>query len=969
MGDLEEERKKFKLACLLEKSLNPVEEMKVSIVPDGFFGFPAEWEKFDEANPFFNYKIELWGCKVDNGKVKTRQMTEEEKEALKDKKGKKPDKKGEEVAGAQNNVDELEGLTEEEILARKYEEFEDPFKYGSIQWAAEDQVLSDQVDEQNQTINSIKDDAAKKSQNKSNTGNEGSQHDSDAAKKAGGEPFVFVKNQDDTAKIEDDVDASGAWLYFYKYPNLPEEEIIKQKKKAKGTGANDYNVLVCKGWVDLAMLQTPGSLACELRVKLEQVLTGDAAEDANPCSFEDSYIKVKIVTEIPIIPIVGDLNPTVNRIVPEKINAPEQVSSARHAVEKLKKDLKVSQKSLAEEYSKQFNINPELSYTEQLKKMHIFTDQQKVNMRAKRKTEFIDKFMDSDKYDLLRSKIEKSILSLVHDTFEKQLPIFPNQVGLADELLSEINIYVGQELETTLSNLIEEQAGTIHKDIEEGHKYYEEQRDNFKNEYFTASPVDKLIEIADEYESLNLKYLADKKFKDVLLLDSQQPAIWYQFCLFNLRMLNYVRAEEALTNALQYDPDNIEYLTLKVCFFIHRGRLDEAKDILDKILEQNKFSIEHNNFLSFMYYTVLERPKLGRKYFAVSQRVKLKQQGLLPNKNDKKFLLNQEKMPQLSDEQNDDLWLESIRYFTKNCFHELAYMAMDLVTDKENNTQIMISATLEAKKLNFDQSNEYLDQLNKADPNDGNVIMKKAENAYMCEKYYEAEELFFRALRSNKKLADFTTLLRLGFVYLNRKSKQDAKNVFTKACEKRGKSTMAWLGQGISCLMLDEFQEAEEALKMANIFDPINSEVWGFTTLFSLIEKDKLPQATPNLQKFLRLEIENLDLIREIGDNFAKNGKNDEALLCYTRILESYDKFYELPINKSIELGNVYLNKGTILHMLRKFDEARWYYERAHELANGENMREQIEQLILSLEAPDSQNQSEENVAPSSHQG
>jgi len=76
-----------------------------------------------------------------------------------------------------------------------------------------------------------------------------------------------------------------------------------------------------------------------------------------------------------------------------------------------------------------------------------------------------------------------------------------------------------------------------------------------------------------------------------------------------------------------------------------------------------------------------------------------------------------------------------------------------------------------------------------------------------------------------------------------------------------------------------------------------------------------------------------------------------------------------LPVNKSIELGNVYLNKGTILHMLRKFDEAKWYYERAHELANGENMREQIEQLILSLEQPDSQNQSEDIAAPPSFQG
>lgn len=178
----------------------------------------------------------------------------------------------------------------------------------------------------------------------------------------------------------------------------------------------------------------------------------------------------------------------------------------------------------------------------------------------------------------------------------------------------------------------------MHNDIIDGHKFYEECRDSFKNEYFNMSPVEKLVMIADEYEKLNLKYIADKKFKDVLLMKKNQPEIWYQFCLFNLRELNFVRAEEALTNALDSEPNNKEYLTLRCCFLIRRNRYEEAKRILEKILEEDKFSIMHNNLLSFMYYTVLERPKLGRKYFAVSQRVRLKQLKMLPSKNDKRYL-------------------------------------------------------------------------------------------------------------------------------------------------------------------------------------------------------------------------------------------------------------------------------------------------------------------------------------------
>jgi Flp pilus assembly protein TadD len=68
-----------------------------------------------------------------------------------------------------------------------------------------------------------------------------------------------------------------------------------------------------------------------------------------------------------------------------------------------------------------------------------------------------------------------------------------------------------------------------------------------------------------------------------------------------------------------------------------------------------------------------------------------------------------------------------------------------------------LSATLESQKGNFDLANEHLDQLLEKNRNDAEVIMKKAENAFMCEKFYEAEELFFRALQCNKKFADFKT--------------------------------------------------------------------------------------------------------------------------------------------------------------------------------------------------------------------
>lgn len=51
--------------------------------------------------------------------------------------------------------------------------------------------------------------------------------------------------------------------------------------------------------------------------------------------------------------------------------------------------------------------------------------------------------------------------------------------------------------------------------------------------------------------------------------------------------------------------------------------------------------------------------------------------------------------------------------------------------------------------------------------------------------------------------------LRLGYIYLGRKSWEDAKQVFEKAVEQKYNCSVAWLGLGISSLNLGKYEEAE----------------------------------------------------------------------------------------------------------------------------------------------------------------
>lgn len=76
--------------------------------------------------------------------------------------------------------------------------------------------------------------------------------------------------------------------------------------------------------------------------------------------------------------------------------------------------------------------------------------------------------------------------------------------------------------------------------------------------------------------------------------------------------------------------------------------------------------------------------------------------------------------------------------------------------------------------------------------------------------------------------------MRLGNIYLKRKSWGDAKAIFAKACELINNSPLAWLGLGISGLRYGEYKEAEEALTQSNIYDPFNYLTWGYLSLLCL---------------------------------------------------------------------------------------------------------------------------------------
>lgn len=539
----------------------------------------------------------------------------------------------------------------------------------------------------------------------------------------------------------------------------------------------------------------------------------------------------------------------------------------------------------------------------------------------------------------MRNELKPKLLRILHDKFEKDLTIVDKDAPMSSErLISEIYIYVKKQLDIKADQIVEQriESMNIHEDLKESYITNKQEKDYFFNEFMSETAIEKKLKLCYEYECLDMKQMAEKRYKDVLLAYPEDHEVWYKYCLFKLRQMDYETAEEALWKAIEFSDSNLEYRTLLCCFYVNRGRVELAKKELESILEEDRLSVIHNTFMALLYIYYLERPKLGNKYFNVSQRVILRRLGKLPPKKEKLDLKALEKTYELDEDEQDQIWMELISLFSNNYMITLTDQAIDRLKNKETYEINLINASLEFLKGNYDDSDQYLDLNLKENEEDGDILLRKALNSFMKQRYYEAEECIFKALKADSKLCDFSTLLRLGYIYINRESIEDANTILGKACSLNPKSTLSWLGLAIASLKLDYLQEAQKALKMANILDPLNADVWGYTILLGLKDDRKIEYSLEILDIYLNLEIENLVVLNKIGVSLMNLSQNEKALKCFRRINECYMDYSDLIINSSLDVSKVFWLIGQLEHETANYEEAVVFYDKALEGIEGE---------------------------------
>ncbi|CAD8072535.1 unnamed protein product [Paramecium primaurelia] len=881
-----------KLLSLLEKVNNPIELFKIQITVKGVYGFAEDWKLTDETNPGIFANVVRYQGEDMFGKIKGRELTEREKfeEYQKNSKKNKKDTKSPEEEEQMKKalaLEEEEELKKQQHLGTLQEQdklffiSEDKFKTISIQY------------EETHTIE--------------------------------------IKN---VRQLEEEILENRNFIYFIRQPAITEEELVKLKKgKTKNLNNAELTQIIFKGVFDLSDLLEPGCTRTTARAFLKQ----EENSDCPKYNCDKMYVKVEIETEPALTPLVEEI-PVLN-IEPIIV---QRIPNKFECVGQFQRDIKEAMKALDEEYSK---LNP----SDQKVKVSANLTVQKRQELQKKKESFLNEINQSGKYKILQDRLRSSIIRVCIDKFAKEGLFVGVNKDEQDRLFAELYVFMMEEMQTTLGEYVINNKEDIHEDLYQTYDQNQRDRDvvfqSLKEQAFK-----KFKRFAEQYETINQVDQALKYYTNMVLVDPKSATIFAKYCF----KIQRFKAAEQLIQMVRDIEWNKENELLMACLYIRRERFKEATNIVQALLQKEPINTLFNLLMSFIYKQQGNQ-NMADKYLRCTQRIFMRTMGLLTKgfpkqqpdphvlPNFKQQMIEQQekakKAPVLTQEQTDQIQLELIEYFASRSLFDLAEKALVNIKDKTTQKINIIKAQIHIFNENYAEAQSLIQKILNQNPKNYEVYLIKGALCYQTDQFYEAEETFLKALSIQHKRS-FDILLRLGYLYLKRKSWQDAKAIFERALDQQvpSNSSLTWLGLGISNLRLKD-PIAEECLCQASIHEPFNGEVWGYQALNCLQQK-RGQQAKQCLQRMEQTEVNDLDLLIELAEEM---NKCQDFESCRQILMRVYNSKVKIP-----NMGQLLKNLGQVHAELRRKDEAKQYYEESLQyLESGNEKAKVIQEMKL----------------------
>lgn len=557
----------------------------------------------------------------------------------------------------------------------------------------------------------------------------------------------------------------------------------------------------------------------------------------------------------------------------------------KHDIKELLRDLVSTLKFLIPKLITDYvsSFDKSLHSSEDFKKMNVFTEQQKIQFITQRKLTYLTSFFSSKKFSVLQKHLQSLAHRFVYDKLVKSSCFRFDKTEVERNLNS---LYVEVQMITSriIQTYFQKYADEIPFELKYFDAYKAKENQTFA-QFFADDPEDFFKRVKD-YEKIGRWHMSALLLKQAAWKNDTDITSWFNLMVFFLRRQNFLLAESCFDRleALDWTDKNRSFL--QVCFLVKRGRFVQARQLVEKNLTADKFSVIDNLFMSFILENHFGRSKLAKKHFRVAKQKFTKTQAPIRPATTQMLSLAEkiDRPGQFSDEEVEaDVWKELIGQASKFNFVRLVQQLLPKVESRPifcNLTLANIAVTqgryLESND-HFDAAIQALDGVPESANQVNEAVLNKACNCFFLKHYYEAETLFLTYFKhSTAKKNYFDVLLMLGQCYLNRRSFAEAEEVFFKLTSLRPKSAVVWTGLGIAAMHLGNLDRAEEALYFASKLETLDYEIVGQSILLFVKKHQGGPSQEEGIRKLWAIlkgfEVDNLELMGQVRVALASLG-------------------------------------------------------------------------------------------------
>ena len=665
-----------------------------------------------------------------------------------------------------------------------------------------------------------------------------------------------------------------------------------------------------------------------------------------------TYIYLRIAMSQAPVPLMPNIE------LPKPLDLIKNPPVQRRAmtVEEIEKDLlrqfKIAISAIAKEYNEAMGDTEKGQIVQREKENLIgnIKKEEREGLLAK----FFEKFNSSGKADLLKEKLKKFIVKIVREKYGKKgKPVKGVHRNKEDQFYSELYAYLTDAVKQAMNELVKVKKDELHEDVVVSFSQSKKEIMNYAIRQ-NKEPEDKrLLRLSKENELLNNYSKALKYFKARLLLDPNIEA-WLSYGNLAKKMDDLPEVEKALTNAITIDGDNTDLnMQIVFCGLLYlKGQINNAINYMTLYIL--KYELKSTNFIFNAFLSFLFREKLlvnlssnktarvqyyesmSKKYWEAAKIQKMRslppEERVIPtpvpspeeeeeekkkkkkNENKKNVDVEEEviditkgnprlhpeyKFPVLTNAQIDSIWFETASLFNRFNFYEISEKLIKNITEetKDSSQYRTEEARISFFRKDYIKAIEISDMIIKENPLCYEAYLIKGHSLYILKKFKEAEDTYIKAIRYKPQEIkfDMEMLVKLGSIYIQNKQWYDAKVIFKQILRDNYEHSFGWRYLGYSLTKLGEYDEAEKALRRANLLDIENPIIWAYLTIYCL-STDKKNQALECLNELRKVNFCDIELMKEIGGLFLDIKEYEVAKNIFVKIK-----------NEDVNDGNNYL--------------------------------------------------------------